>query len=397
MNSTSVSGMIHTSEVLPSGHLPSSENSSSQTTGWKRLKFGDVCKVQGGFAFKSQEYEKSGIPLVRISNLVNGKVSFDSDPVYLPTSKLEVHKEFVLKRGDTLIAMSGATTGKMATYDMDSPALLNQRVGRFRILSEESSNPRFISLLVQQITRRVLKEAYGPAQPNISPSQIEQIPIPFPPLEEQKAIVAEIEKQFTRLEAGVAGLRRVRANLKRYRAAVLKGACEGKLVPTEAQLARQEGRGYETGAQLLERILTERRQKWNGKGKYKEPTPPNLTTNEDLPDGWTWASCEQVAFFQNGRPFPSAQYAEKGFKLLRPGNLYVSGKVGWNEDNTRYMPHRFADENPDLIVRGRELIMDLTAQSLKGRVPGPCVPNEGARRMFTKPTSRATQSDRNLP
>jgi type I restriction enzyme, S subunit len=155
--------MIHTSEVLPSGHLPSSENSSSQTTGWKRLKFGDVCKVQGGFAFKSQEYEKSGIPLVRISNLVNGKVSFDSDPVYLPTSKLEVHKEFVLKRGDTLIAMSGATTGKMATYDMDSPALLNQRVGRFRILSEESSNPRFISLLVQQITRRVLKEAYGPA------------------------------------------------------------------------------------------------------------------------------------------------------------------------------------------------------------------------------------------
>ena len=83
--------------------------------------------------------------------------------------------------------------------------------------------------------------------------------------------MAEIEKQFTRLEAGVAGLRRVQANLKRYRAAVLKAACEGKLVPTEAELARQEGRTYETGAQLLERILTERRQKWNGKGKYKEP------------------------------------------------------------------------------------------------------------------------------
>ncbi len=59
---------------------------------------------------------------------------------------------------------------------------------------------------------------------------------------EQREIVAEIEKQFTRLEAGVAGLRRVQANLKRYRAAVLKAACEGKLVPTEAELARQEGR-----------------------------------------------------------------------------------------------------------------------------------------------------------
>ena len=65
---------------------------------------------------------------------------------------------------------------------------------------------------------------------------------------EQREIVAEIEKQFTRLEAGVAGLRRVQANLKRYRAAVLKAACEGKLVPTEAELARQEGRTYETGA-----------------------------------------------------------------------------------------------------------------------------------------------------
>ena len=53
-------------------------------------------------------------------------------------------------------------------------------------------------------------------------------------LPEQRRIVAEIEKQFTRLEAGVAALRRVQANLKRYRAAVLKAACEGRLVPTEA-------------------------------------------------------------------------------------------------------------------------------------------------------------------
>ena len=107
-------------------------------------------------------------------------------------------------------------------------------------------------------------------------------------------IVAEIEKQFTRLEAGVAGLRRVQANLKRYRAAVLKAACEGKLVPTEAELARQEGRTYETGAQLLERILTERRQKWNGKGKYKEPAKPDTTNLPALPEGWVWANSNNL-------------------------------------------------------------------------------------------------------
>jgi type I restriction enzyme S subunit len=62
---------------------------------------------------------------------------------------------------------------------------------------------------------------------------LEQQTIPLPEPDEQRRIVAEIEKQFTRLEAGVAALRRVQANLKRYRAAVLKAACEGRLVPPE--------------------------------------------------------------------------------------------------------------------------------------------------------------------
>jgi type I restriction enzyme, S subunit len=206
--------------------------------------------------------------------------------------------------------MSGATTGKMATFDMDSPALLNQRVGRFRILSEEACNRRFIALLVQQITRQVLKEAYGAAQPNISPSQIEQISIPFPPLDEQREMVAEIEKQFTRLEAGIAGLRRVQANLKRYRAAVLKAACEGKLVPTEAELAREEGRTYETGAQLLERIRAERREKWSGKAKYKEPAAPDITVLPKVPQGWTWLSVETIGFVTKLAGFEYTKYVK---------------------------------------------------------------------------------------
>ena len=69
---------------------------------------------------------------------------------------------------------------------------------------------------------------------------MKQIPLLVPLEDEQRQIVAEIEKQFTRLEAGVAALRRVQANLKRYRAAVLKAACEGSLVPTEAELAKRK-------------------------------------------------------------------------------------------------------------------------------------------------------------
>ena len=77
----------------------------------------------------------------------------------------------------------------------------------------------------------------------------------LPPLPEQHRIVAEIEKQFTRPDASVAALKRAQANLKRYRASVLNAACEGKLVATEADLARAEGRDYEPADRLLERIL----------------------------------------------------------------------------------------------------------------------------------------------
>ena len=77
------------------------------------------------------------------------------------------------------------------------------------------------------------------------------------PRREQDRIVNEIEKQFTRLDAATAALKRVQANLKRYRASVLKAACEGQLVSTEAELARKEGRDYEPADKLLQRILRE--------------------------------------------------------------------------------------------------------------------------------------------
>jgi type I restriction enzyme S subunit len=318
-----------------------SRENTNLPSGWVRTKFGSICQVQGGFAFKSNEYQKTGIPLVRISNLVDGRVSFESDTVYLPQSKLTTHRNFILNKGDTLIAMSGATTGKMANFELDIPALLNQRVGRFRIASESVCASRFISLLVQQITKKVLKEAYGAAQPNISPAQIEQMEILLPPLDEQQDIVAEIEKQFTRLDSGIASLKRVQAATKRYRSSVLKAACEGRLVPTEAELARKESRPYETAAELVARIVKQRRAQWEStqlarfkaadakprdgrwKAKYKEPSKPEMPLEATLPEGWTWTGVEQLSEgFANAikaGPFGSALkktvYVPNGYKI----------------------------------------------------------------------------------
>jgi len=118
----------------------------------------------------------------------------------------------------------------------------------------------------------------------------------------------------------------VQANLKRYRAAVLKAACEGKLVPTEAELARQEGRTYETGEQLLQRILTERRQNWQGRGKYKEPDAPDSDNLPPLPDEWTWASVAQVSSVIVDCPHSTAKFVSVGrpcvdTTCIKPGTI----------------------------------------------------------------------------
>ncbi|MBK5273936.1 MAG: restriction endonuclease subunit S [Desulfuromonadales bacterium] len=280
----------------------------------KMIKFGKLCKVQGGFAFKSTWYKGDGIPLVRISSLVNSTVQFDEKTVFLDPSRLKEYSDFTLKKGDTLIAMSGATTGKMAVYSDNQEALLNQRVGRFKLLSELPVDPKYISYLVIQLRDRVLKDAYGAAQPNISPKQIEDIEVPYFPLNEQRLIVAEIEKQFSRLDEAVASLKRIQANLKRYKAAVLKAAVEGKLT----EQWRKDHPDVEPADQLLKRILAERRDKWeteelakmkakgikpkddSWKKKYKEPAWPDTANLPELPEGWVWAKLEAIAALKGG-------------------------------------------------------------------------------------------------
>jgi type I restriction enzyme S subunit len=152
----------------------------------------------------------------------------------------------------------------------------------------------------------------------VKPATLRDFPFAYPPLDHQREIVAEIEKQFTRLDAGVAALRRVQANLKRYRAAVLKAACEGRLVPTEAELAKAEGRTYETGEQLLARILADRRKNWHGRGKYKEPVAPDTTNLPRLPEGWTWTNIGQLAEVGTGAT-PASGNSE----------FYADGMIPW--------------------------------------------------------------------
>jgi type I restriction enzyme S subunit len=165
---------------------------------------------------------------------------------------------------------------------------------------------RFVLYQMRATEQQLASVATGSTFSAVSSQQLKEHRIVLAPSYEQPRIVAEIEKQFTRLDAATAALKRVQANLKRYRASVLKAACEGRLVPTEAELARKEGRDYEPADKLLQRILRERRACWEAdtlakmqasgkppkdnhwKQKYKEPSAPDITNLPPLPEGWCW-------------------------------------------------------------------------------------------------------------
>lgn len=154
------------------------------------------------------------------------------------------------------------------------------------------------------IRSEVLNEhRQGATQVNLNTDIVRNFELPIAPLHEQHRIAEAIESYFPRLDDAVATLSRVERNLKRYRASVLKSAVEGRLVPTEAALAKHEGRDYEPASVLLDRILTERRRRWTEsgkKGKYEEPAPPDTTGLPELPEGWCWATIDMIAEVQGG-------------------------------------------------------------------------------------------------
>ena len=162
-----------------------SDGNGALPEGWAEAAFSDVCTVQGGYAFKSKEYAAAGVPLIRIGDLSEGTVVVDEDTARLPESFLIENASYHLRNGDVLMALSGATTGKMAEYRLDSPALLNQRVGRFVPHDEELISQSYLRFQVARIADDVRERAYGGAQPNISPTAIGSTQIGLPPLPEE--------------------------------------------------------------------------------------------------------------------------------------------------------------------------------------------------------------------
>ena len=139
---------------------------------------GKYCTVENGYAFKSSEYIYGGIPIIRIGNIVDNEVILDKS-VCATHSFIKDNQKYIVIKNDILMAMSGATTGKVGLYRHSEPAALNQRVARIR--------PKHVTVPIQFIltglqmpwvTHTILGSTTGSAQPNLSKREILELPLP---------------------------------------------------------------------------------------------------------------------------------------------------------------------------------------------------------------------------
>jgi type I restriction enzyme S subunit len=323
--------------------------------GWAKVSLADVGTLYCGQSPQTAEVNQVG----RGMPYFTGPEQWDGHQLLV--TKWTTDPRRVVPDGCVFITVKGAGVGTLF------PGMAGA-IGRdvYAYEPSQSLSVKFIEHSLRHNIDQVLQHAKGDI-PGLSKNHILNQIIAFPPRNEQDRIVAEIETQFTRLDAAVVALQRVQANLKRYRASVLQTACTGRLVPTEAELARAEGRVYESAEQLLQRILRERRAQWESeqlanmqaegkipkddrwKIKYRESAKPDTSELPELPTGWVWASPEQLVSSDDYSlaigPFGSnlkvSDYTDEGVPLIFVRNIRSQTFGG---DSTNYISQEKAEE-----------------------------------------------------
>jgi type I restriction enzyme S subunit len=279
--------------------------------GWVWTTVDDIAHLIRGVSYKKDEASglpKEGlVPILRATNIQDERLILYSELVYVP--KVRVKREQELVPGDVVICISSGSkhlVGKAAQLLSE----WNGSFGTFCMAARFSPgvNPRYAGYFFSSPSyrREIQKKSSGININNLRSEHIGGISFPLPPLPEQERIVARIESLFTQLDAGVAALKRAQAALKRYKASVLKAACEGRLVRQEA--------GDESAEVMLRRMGKE---PLTGEGLGK------------LPEGWCWVKLETLAanepYSITDGPFGSnlktEHYTEVGPRVVRLQNI----------------------------------------------------------------------------
>lgn len=158
---------------------------------WAWCRFQDIAQFQNGYAFNSHDFKKSGVWIIRIGDLQDGVVLV-SNMLFVSRELADaISNNFLVKPNDLLIAMSGATTWKIAFNKKADCFLLNQRVWKINPV-EELINKEYLAFFLKTISIENLNKAKGWIIQNLSTVQINETLIPLPPFSEQIRIISKI-------------------------------------------------------------------------------------------------------------------------------------------------------------------------------------------------------------
>lgn len=258
---------------------------------WVEAQIGEIFSVVGGGTPDTSRPElwDGTIPWVTSADIdANGRVTSRRG---ISEAALRVSAANRVPAGSVVVATRvGLGKAGLATTDLSFSQDCQALVFRSDLL-----DPKFVAFQMRSVVGLFKHVGRGTTISGVTKKQLLELEFLLAPFPEQHRIVAEIEKQFTRLDAAVASLGRVQAKLKRYRASVLKAACEGRLVPTEAELARAEGRDYESGNRLIDRVRGEGEKLGSQRRPRSGQGARDISNLPEIPEGWTWASPQTLA------------------------------------------------------------------------------------------------------
>jgi type I restriction enzyme S subunit len=285
--------------------------------GWQTKELGDVCDFEGGSQPPKSEFVHEERPgYVRFLQIRD--FGSEKNITYIPQSK----KNRLCQENDILIGRYGASVGKILTNKSGAyNVALMKTIPNLEVLNKSWFYNYLIS---DQFQTRLSNVADRSAQAGFSKDDIYSFPIPLPPLPEQRRIVGILDEAFESIATAKANAEKNLQKAGELFLSVLLSAITGEFTKEW----RKKYQTTETASSFLKLILAKRRENWNGKGLYTEPTPPSTAGLPFIPDSWTWTNLDQLKSFSlYGPRFSNDDYTDSGVLVLRTSDINEQGKV----------------------------------------------------------------------
>jgi type I restriction enzyme S subunit len=301
------------SKINPSTSLPSE---------WKLVKLKEVCKTSSGGtpSRKNEQYFNGDIPWLKSGELNYNIVRYSEEKI--TKEAIENSSAKIFPKGTLLVALYGATVGRLGVLGID--AATNQAISA--IFTHKLLFQKHLYWFLFSYRKKLLKDRIGGAQPNISQTILNDISLPFPPLNEQHQIVAKIEELFSELDNGIENLKKAREQLKTYRQAVLKYAFEGKLTKEWRNVNNVYNNNYLPQLKFKINKFNENK---SGQDLPRRLPPIDLKKLKPLPFGWVWIEAHKICQSVRDGTHDTPKYVKTGMPLITSKNL-KNGKIDFS-------------------------------------------------------------------